>query len=94
MSQFADVYFYIFSYDGELGGWNKSIDGTQFLSDRLPRFLLQRFSGAEKVMHGEDLYYTWVHRGKSSEDISTFPQSDQDTSARLVTLWTNFVKYL
>lgn len=76
MSEFANVYFYIFSYDGELGGWNKSIDG------------------AEKVMHGEDLYYTWVHRGKSSEDISTYPQSDQDTSARLVTLWTNFVKYL
>lgn len=27
MSEFANVYFYIFSYDGELGGWNKSIDG-------------------------------------------------------------------
>nr|UUB32763.1 carboxylesterase COEA12 [Dendroctonus rhizophagus] len=77
MSQYADVYFYIFSYDGELGGWNKSVDG------------------AEKVMHGEDIYYIWVHRGTSgNQDLTKYPESDQLTSERLVTMWGNFAKYL
>ncbi|XP_050303276.1 juvenile hormone esterase-like [Anthonomus grandis grandis] len=77
MSAFNDVYFYIFSYDGKLGGWNKNV------------------TGAEKVTHGEDLYYIWVHRGTTSnEDLSKYPESDQLTSQRIVKMWTNFAKTL
>lgn len=46
-------------------------------------------------MHGEDIYYIWVHRGTNgNQDLTKYPESDQVTSERLVTMWGNFVKYL
>ncbi|XP_060524132.1 juvenile hormone esterase-like [Cylas formicarius] len=77
MSQYSDVYFYVFSYDGELGGWDLSEEG------------------AEKVGHGEELKYLWVHRGThSTQDLSQFPDSDVVTLKRMVKMWTDFSKTL
>ncbi|CAG9860252.1 unnamed protein product [Phyllotreta striolata] len=48
--------------------------------------------GAERVGHMEELHYYWVF--ENNDDLSKFPQEDQNTLWRMIRLWTNFVKYL
>ncbi|XP_030752243.1 venom carboxylesterase-6-like isoform X2 [Sitophilus oryzae] len=49
--------------------------------------------GADKVAHGEETKYLWKQVGYN-DDLSKFPASDVLTYNRLISLWTNFVKYL
>ncbi|XP_044258533.1 esterase FE4-like [Tribolium madens] len=78
MSQLTDVYFYQFSYDGIMGNVTISIEG------------------AEHVAHAEELRYIWrtTRDGYDNSDLSKFPPEDVLTQHRMLTLWTNFVKYL
>ncbi|KAL1492311.1 hypothetical protein ABEB36_012784 [Hypothenemus hampei] len=78
MSQYSDVYFYMFSYDGIMGNVNvtiKGADGVDHAED--PKYLFMK----------SDSSY-------SNEDLSKFPAEDVLTHYRLIELWTNFVKYL
>lgn len=56
-------------------------------------FCIYFFAGCEMVQHGEDGKYMWIIGG---DDIVYDKQSqaDRTTSERLMTLLTNFVKYL
>ncbi|CAG9764252.1 unnamed protein product [Ceutorhynchus assimilis] len=77
-TKFTDVYFYIFSYDGIMGNWNITVPG------------------AGLVGHGEDDRYIWKVKSSSFDngDLSKFPEADRITHERIITLWTNFAKYL
>ncbi|KAK9878974.1 hypothetical protein WA026_003793 [Henosepilachna vigintioctopunctata] len=48
--------------------------------------------GAGKVVHGEDLRY--IFRKKTAAPISSYPEEDLTNMRRMLTLWTNFVKFL
>ncbi|XP_030751749.1 uncharacterized protein LOC115879197 [Sitophilus oryzae] len=75
---YTAVYFYVFSYDGPLGNVNITV------------------KGADKIDHAEDTKYLWKRVGKdySNDDLSKYPASDVLAHNRLISLWTNFVKYL
>nr|UUB32755.1 carboxylesterase COEA4 [Dendroctonus rhizophagus] len=77
-SNYTTVYFYVFSYDGLMGNWNITVPG------------------AGLVGHGEDDRYIW--RVSSSTftnyDLSKYPAQDVLVHDRLITLWSNFAKYL
>ncbi|XP_050302566.1 juvenile hormone esterase-like [Anthonomus grandis grandis] len=77
-SNYTDVYFYIFSHDGPMGNWNFSVPG------------------ADLVGHGEDDRYIWQVKSSTytNVDLSIFPEADRLTHERVITLWTNFAKYL
>ncbi|KAL1492314.1 hypothetical protein ABEB36_012785 [Hypothenemus hampei] len=77
-SNYTDVYFYIFSYDGLMGNWNITVPG------------------ADLVGHGEDDRYLWAVLSSTytNYDLSKFPESDITTHERMLTIWTNFAKYL
>ncbi|EFA00511.1 Esterase-6-like Protein [Tribolium castaneum] len=72
-SALADTFFYQFSYDGEIPGFDVHYDG------------------AESVAHSED--YAYIFCGGTDCDVSKYPQSDQTTVDRIISIWTNFAKY-
>ncbi|CAG9764251.1 unnamed protein product [Ceutorhynchus assimilis] len=78
VSNYIDVFFYVFSYDGPMGNVNVTI------------------KGADKIDHAEDPKYLFLKFDKSysNTDLSKFPESDIITHKRLISLWSNFVKYL
>ncbi|KAJ3652642.1 hypothetical protein Zmor_018589 [Zophobas morio] len=49
------------------------------------------FNDTERVGHGAELSYLFCYR--MSCDISSYPETDRLTRERLLTLWTNFIKY-
>uniref|UniRef100_A0AAR5PC15 Carboxylesterase type B domain-containing protein n=1 Tax=Dendroctonus ponderosae TaxID=77166 RepID=A0AAR5PC15_DENPD len=77
-SNYTDVYFYVFSYDGIMGNVNVTIKGADSVDHAEdPRYLFKK-----------------VDSSYSNADLSKFPTSDIVTHDRLIELWTNFVKYL
>nr|UUB32793.1 carboxylesterase COEA5 [Dendroctonus valens] len=77
-SNYTDVYFYVFSYDGLMGNVNVTIKGADSVDHAEdPKYLFKK-----------------VDSSYSNEDLSKFPQSDILTHDRLIELWVNFVKYL
>nr|AEE61545.1 unknown [Dendroctonus ponderosae] len=77
-SNYTTVYFYVFSYDGLMGNWNITVPG------------------AGLVGHGEDDRYIWRVRSSTftNYDLSKYPAKDVLVHDRVITLWTNFAKYL
>lgn len=57
--------------------------GKNSLSSHVP--------GAEKVVHAEDMMY--LFSSVESKDIYSFRSQDRKTMKRMLTLWSNFVKY-
>ncbi|RZB49900.1 COesterase domain containing protein [Asbolus verrucosus] len=49
------------------------------------------YDGADFVGHSEDMFYLFCY--SVGCDFSIYPESDQVTSERLVSIWTNFAKY-
>lgn len=54
------------------------------------------FVGAEHVAHAEELRYIWrtTRDGYDNSDMSKFPEEDGIMQHRMLTMWTNFVKFL
>ncbi|CAG9762947.1 unnamed protein product [Ceutorhynchus assimilis] len=78
MSNYANVYFYVFSYDGTLGGWDKYIDGAENVTHGEDLRYIWVSRGSKS----------------SNEDLTKYPKSDQITSQRIIKMWTNFAKNL
>ncbi|XP_023311238.1 cholinesterase 2-like [Anoplophora glabripennis] len=77
-SNYTDVYMYQFSYKGNMGDM-KDVE----------------IAGVRGVCHGEDLGYLWdSHLSNGSNGSSGDDPEDVITRQRLLTLWSNFVKYL
>nr|AIY68362.1 esterase [Leptinotarsa decemlineata] len=76
-SKFSPVFVYQFSYKGKMGG----------LTNLLP------ITGADIVGHTEELKYIFGGAEGSSGDPEDYPKSDQHIMKRMLTLWTNFIKY-
>ncbi|XP_060522634.1 juvenile hormone esterase-like [Cylas formicarius] len=74
------VYFYKFSYVGPMGYTSSNVS----------------IKGAEQIDHsGEKYYISKVTSGEyDNSDFSKFPASDVLTLRRMVSMWSNFVKYL
>ncbi|CAG9769134.1 unnamed protein product [Ceutorhynchus assimilis] len=80
MALYNPVYFYQFSYSGKMGNNAYSV------------------KGAGKVMHSEELNYIFS-RSYSTEipdnsNLTQFPLADRLVHYRMMSLWTNFAKYL
>ncbi|KAK9891698.1 hypothetical protein WA026_015665 [Henosepilachna vigintioctopunctata] len=77
-SDYNDVFLYQFSYDGMMGNYSGHLDG------------------ADAVVHTEDMNYIWRRNIPSANnmDLQKFPESDLIVQKRLLTLYTNFAKYL
>nr|XP_023023901.1 venom carboxylesterase-6-like [Leptinotarsa decemlineata] len=64
-----------------------------FSTDRAATLnLLETVPGAEGVAHQEEIEY--LFRCLNNRDLSKFPEEDRITHDRLVTMWSQFVKYL
>jgi carboxylesterase type B len=77
-SDFTDVYFYQFSYDGIMGNVTISLDGAEHVAH------------AEELRY----IWRTTRDGYDNSDLSKFPAEDVTTQHRMLTLWTNFVKTL
>ncbi|EFA02259.2 juvenile hormone esterase-like [Tribolium castaneum] len=77
-SQFSDVFFYQFSYDGKLGNWSFTVKGAENVSHGEDNCYIWR---------KYDDYY-------DNSDLCRFPLPDRITQYRIQTIWTNFAKYL
>ncbi|RZB39577.1 venom carboxylesterase-6-like, partial [Asbolus verrucosus] len=77
-SNYSDVYFYQFSYDGLMGNVSVIIDGTERVGHNEENGYLWR------VINGQFNNY----------NLDIYPNSDIVTQKRLLTLWTNFAKTL
>ncbi|XP_050302715.1 venom carboxylesterase-6-like isoform X3 [Anthonomus grandis grandis] len=55
------------------------------------QLLYKQNEGADFVAHSEDIKYMWNHRNFV---LSAYPEADRLTHERVLTLWTNFAKYL
>ncbi|KAL3278663.1 hypothetical protein HHI36_016199 [Cryptolaemus montrouzieri] len=61
-------------------------------SGKKSQFPLPNIPGAGKVFHGAEL--TYILSRKDTTDLSKWDKEDLVTLKRMVTLWTNFIKYL
>ncbi|KAJ8983203.1 hypothetical protein NQ317_016424 [Molorchus minor] len=79
-SQYTDVYFYQFSYYGLLGG-HASQPAEGF---------------SDQCRHGEEISYLFRrgYGGYNTTDLSQYPESDVLVLRRMLTMFTNFAKYL
>ncbi|XP_060525791.1 venom carboxylesterase-6-like [Cylas formicarius] len=77
---FADTYFYIFAYDGDMGDYTGKLAGTGNVTH----------SEELNYIFSRTLKYSL----KDNTNLSQFSQADQNTHYRLMKLWTNFAKYL
>ncbi|CAG9865380.1 unnamed protein product [Phyllotreta striolata] len=76
-SAYSSVYLYEFAHKGSMGGFPDDPD----------------IPGANRVGHTEELHYLWGGAEGVKKDPCTYPLKDQLTMKRMLTLWTNFVKY-
>ncbi|XP_056642441.1 juvenile hormone esterase-like [Diorhabda sublineata] len=79
-SRWTDVWFYEFAFHGVLGGYTEeSVDGF-----------------SEDVRHGEEMSFILRRNygGLNTTDLSKYPEIDQLVQKRVITMWTNFAKYL
>ncbi|XP_060531015.1 carboxylic ester hydrolase-like [Cylas formicarius] len=80
-SKYVPVYFYEFGYSGPMGN---NVYAT--------------LAGTSNVSHGEELNYLFSRYYNAdipdNTELSLFPENDQRVHQRLMTLWTNFAKYL
>uniref|UniRef100_A0A6P7GAN7 Carboxylic ester hydrolase n=1 Tax=Diabrotica virgifera virgifera TaxID=50390 RepID=A0A6P7GAN7_DIAVI len=74
----AVSYVYEFAYKGKMGGFTDNLKYTE---------------GANDVAHTEELHYLFGGREGVRDDIKSYPKEDQLTMKRMLTLWTNFIKY-
>ncbi|XP_074031429.1 para-nitrobenzyl esterase-like [Leptinotarsa decemlineata] len=77
VSKFSPVFLYQFSYLGEM-------DGLSFLPN---------VTGTDSVAHTAELKYLFGGVEGFAGEPEDYSQSDQLTMKRMVTLWTNFIKY-
>lgn len=77
-SNLTDVYFYIFSHDGPMGNFNKTVPGAG------------KVGHSEDTKYLWKVTSNTYQNG----DLSQFPTADVITHKRLIELWTNFAKYL
>ncbi|CAG9830810.1 unnamed protein product [Diabrotica balteata] len=73
----ATTYLYEFAYKGKMGGLMN----------------LPYTAGADDVAHTEELHYLFGGREGVRDSIKLYPKEDQLTMKRMLTLWTNFIKY-
>ncbi|XP_060531567.1 uncharacterized protein LOC132705150 [Cylas formicarius] len=80
-STYTPTYFYEFAYVGIMGN-NPS----------------QTLPGSANVTHSEELYYLFSRYYNENitdnTNLTYFPVDDQNVQRRMITLWTNFGKYL
>lgn len=78
VSWYTQVYFYIFSYDGQMGNFNRTIQGADKVGHGEDEKYMWRVNSSSY----------------SNADLSIFPEKDVLTHKRVIELWTNFAKYL
>ncbi|KAG5888965.1 hypothetical protein JTB14_002550 [Gonioctena quinquepunctata] len=76
-AKFSPAYVYQFAYKGKMGGLTSMLD----------------IPGIDNVAHTEELKYIFGGVEGSLNNASQYPQSDQLMMKRMLTLWTNFIKY-